>query len=63
MEKLFNVELTHEEWMEVIIAMDTLAYSRTIYERDDKKYKQAKEIEEMIKKQISLEISVKEKSH
>ncbi len=63
MEKLFTVELTHEEWIEVMIAMNSLAYSRTIYERDDKKYKQAKEIKENIQNQISQEVSVKEKSH
>ena len=56
MKELFTIELTHEEWMEVIIAMDTLAYSRTIYERDEKKYKKAKEIEENIQKQLSMYI-------
>ena len=37
MEKLFTVELTKEEWTEVIIALDKLAYSRKIYEHNEKK--------------------------
>ena len=65
MEKLFTVKLTKEEWTEVIIAMDRLAYSRKIYEHNEKKANLAADIEDMIQKQITLEIisTTKKESH
>ncbi len=56
MEKLFTVKLTKEEWTEVIIAMDRLAYSRKVYEHNEKKANLAKDIEEIIQNQITMEI-------
>ena len=56
MEKLFTVELTKEKWTEVIIAMDRLAYSRKVYEHNEKKANLAKDIEEIIQNQITMEI-------
>ena len=56
MEKLYKVELTKEKWTEVIIALNTLAYEKKVYEHNEKKANQAKDIEEMIQKQITLEI-------
>lgn len=62
MEKLFTIELSHEEWTEVMIALDSLQYSRKVYENDDEKANKDKEIAEKIQNQISLDLMTEKKS-
>ena len=67
MEKLFTIELTHEEWIEIIVALDSHAHTKKIIEDDIKGYKKIKDIKENIQNQITLkietEIETEKKSH
>ncbi len=58
MDKLLTVELTLSEWIEVIIAVNELGYSKKVYEKNEEKANEEKEIVNMIQKQISLGIEL-----
>lgn len=56
MKELFTIELTHEEWVEIMVAMNQLKYSRNIVEQDKEKADLDKEITENIQNQLSMHI-------
>ncbi len=53
MEKLLTMELTIDEWIDVIIALDYLSDKILFDKRNEKEYKKLKKIKEKIKEKLS----------
>ena len=53
MKKLYKIELTFEEWLEVIIGVNLLQYSTKNYERNEELAREQKEIVDKIQKQFT----------
>ncbi len=59
MKKLISIELTSEEWIDVIIALDNLSQTKLFDKRNEKEYKEIKNIKEIVREQLSLELNTK----
>ncbi len=57
-DKVFTVELTLSEWIEVIIAVNELSYSKKVYEKNEEKANEEIKIVDIIQKQILLGIEL-----
>lgn len=59
MEKLVSIKLTTEEWIDVIIALDNLSQTKLFDKRNEKEYKEIKNIKEIVREQLNLELNTK----
>lgn len=59
MKKLISIELSSEEWIDVIIALDNFSQTKLFDKRNEKEYKEIKNIKEIVREKLSLELNTK----